>query len=237
MNKHSFPFSFFLFCATSVQHNYYSIVVLFYLYRELKEQKTLQDCLCTALQIRNDSSQSGLSVLQNQGYVLTLDYLLKMLSVHERQQCGMPVIISGETGVGKTFLLETLSKLYNHSYQQSLSLWREHLIEYMKQQLRSLISSPGDCTIVYSSWKTAEEFEDMLSSLCDAVKQNFLEKVFSWFRKMQKERNISNVFPLIQFLPASREIPQLFNTEVSNTAKKWNILFCTYIRKCDNSDT
>ena len=212
---------FFLFCATTVQHYYHSTVVLFYLYRELKEQKTLQDCLCTALQIRNDPSQSGLSVLQNQGYVLTLDYLLKMLSVHERQQCGMPVIISGETGVGKTFLLETLSKLYNHSYQQSLSLWREHLMEYMKQQLRSLIALPDEvCTIVYSNWKTAEQFEDMLSSLFDAVKQTFLERVLSWFHKMQKERNISNVFPLIQFLPVSREIPQLFDVEVRNTAKQ-----------------
>ena len=214
MNKYRFPFFFFLFCA---QHNYHSTVVLFYLYRELKEQKTLQECLCTALQIHNDSSQSGLSVLQNQGYVLTLDYLLKMLSVHERQQCGMPVIISGETGVGKTFLLETLSKLYNHSYQQSLSLWREYLMEYMKQQL---------CTIVCSNWKTAEQFEEMLSSLLDAVKQTFLERVLSWFHKMQKERNISNVFPLIQFLPVSREIPQVFDAEVRNTAKTPILCLC-----------
>ena len=209
---------FFLFCATNVQHNYHSTVVLFYLYRELKEQKTLQDCLCTALRIHNDSSQSGLSVLQNQGYVLTLDYLLKMLSVHERQQCGMPVIISGETGVGKTFLLETLSKLYNHSYQQSLSLWREYLMEYMKQQLRSLIASPDK---VCTTWKTAEQFEDMLSSSSDAGKQTFLERVLSWFHKMQKERNISNVFPLIQFLPISREIPGLFDAEVKNTKTRY----------------
>ena len=191
-------------------------MVLFYLHRELKEQKTLQECLCTALQIHNDPSQRGLSVLQNQDYVLTLDYLLKMLSVHERQQCGMPVIISGETGVGKTFLLETLSKLYSHSYQQSLSLWREYLMEYMTQQLRSLIASPDE---VCTTWKTAEHCEEMLSSLSDAVKQNFLERVLSWFCKMQKERNISNVFPLIQFFPVSREIPQIFDAEVRNTAK------------------
>ena len=216
----NFLYVFFCFVPTTVQHNYYNTLVLFYLYRELKEQKTLQDCLWTALQIRNDPSQSALSVLQNQGYVLTLDYLLKMLSVHERQQCGMPVVISGETGVGKTFLLETLSKLYNHSYQQSLSLWREYLMEYLKQQLRSLIASPDEvCTIVYSNWKTAEQFEDMLLSLFDAVKQKFLERVLSWFCKMQKERNISNVFPLIQFFPVSREIPSLFDAEVRNTAK------------------
>ena len=153
-----------------------------------------------------------------------------MLSVHERQQCGMPVIISGETGVGKTFLLETLSKLYNHSYQQSLSLWREYLMEYMKQQLRSLITSPDEvCTIVYSNWKTAEQFEDMLSSLFDAVKQKLLERVLTWFHKMQKERNIVNVFPLIEFLPVSREIPQLFDAEVRNNKKIKCLIL--YLRK------
>lgn len=38
-----------------------------------------------------------------------------MLNIHERYRCGMPVIIEGETGVGKTALLEMLSKLWNES--------------------------------------------------------------------------------------------------------------------------
>ena len=48
-------------------------------------------------------------------YVLTLDYTIKMLNIHERYKCGMPVIIEGETGVGKTALIEMLSKLWNQS--------------------------------------------------------------------------------------------------------------------------
>ena len=47
--------------------------------------------------------------------MLTLDYAVKMLSIHERRNCGIPVIINGETGVGKTFLLEMLSFLWNQS--------------------------------------------------------------------------------------------------------------------------
>ena len=190
-------------------------ITLFCLHRKLKDQKVLQKCLCTALQIRKDPSQSEISVLKNQGYVLTLDYLLKMLSVHERQQCGMPVVISGETGVGKTFLLETLSKLYNHSYQQSLSLWREHLLDYMKQLLPSLITSPDEVSdIVFSTWNTKESFEVMLSSLSSPVKEKFLEIVLQWFHRMQTEHDFIRVFPLIEFLNASREIPQLFDAEV-----------------------
>ena len=38
-----------------------------------------------------------------------------MLEIHERFQCGIPVVIEGETGVGKTALLEMLSVLWNQS--------------------------------------------------------------------------------------------------------------------------
>lgn len=47
-----------------------------------------------------------------------------MLNIHERLKCGMPVIIEGETGVGKTALIEMLSKLWNESL----------LLEWKKQQ-------------------------------------------------------------------------------------------------------
>ena len=38
-----------------------------------------------------------------------------MLQIHERMESGIPVIIEGETGVGKTALLEMLSILWNTS--------------------------------------------------------------------------------------------------------------------------
>ena len=40
---------------------------------------------------------------------------IQMLNIHERRQCGIPVIIEGETGVGKTALINMLSKLWNHA--------------------------------------------------------------------------------------------------------------------------
>ena len=39
-----------------------------------------------------------------------------MLDIHERMESGIPVIIEGETGVGKTALLEMLSILWNTSF-------------------------------------------------------------------------------------------------------------------------
>ena len=44
-----------------------------------------------------------------------------MLNIHERRECGIPVIIEGETGVGKTALISMLSKLWNHAL---ISEWR-----------------------------------------------------------------------------------------------------------------
>ena len=44
-----------------------------------------------------------------------------MLNIHERHECGIPVIIEGETGVGKTALINMLSKLWNHALT---SQWR-----------------------------------------------------------------------------------------------------------------
>ena len=45
-----------------------------------------------------------------------------MLSIHERRECGVPVIIKGETGVGKTALINMLSKLWNHAL---IDEWRK----------------------------------------------------------------------------------------------------------------
>ena len=53
-----------------------------------------------------------------------------MLNIHERYECGVPVIIEGETGVGKTALIKMLSKL-----------WNESLLHEWKKQRRILIES------------------------------------------------------------------------------------------------
>ena len=68
-----------------------------------------------------------LKIIDDNNYVLTLDYTLKMINIHERRECGMPVIIEGETGVGKTELLKMLSKLWNYSWEIQWSKQKEEL--------------------------------------------------------------------------------------------------------------
>lgn len=75
------------------------------------ERKTLDLAISRAMGIRLCDGRIGL--FDENDYVLTLDFALKMLNIHERRKCNVPVIIEGETGVGKTALIEMLSKLWN----------------------------------------------------------------------------------------------------------------------------
>ena len=52
-----------------------------------------------------------------------------------RCQCGVPVIIEGETGVGKTALVEMLSKLWNYSLLLEWRRKRSQLLDLMKRSL------------------------------------------------------------------------------------------------------
>ena len=44
-------------------------------------------------------------------YVLTVDNLIKMLAIQMRFRCGIPVVIMGETGCGKTRLIRYMCDL------------------------------------------------------------------------------------------------------------------------------
>ena len=114
--------------------------------RELYERETLDKYLARALSLPLSAvteevdlaiNEKGklvgktrykrLKIIDDHNYVMTLDYALKMINIHERRECGMPVIIEGETGVGKTELLKMLSKLWNYTYEVQLYEQKENL--------------------------------------------------------------------------------------------------------------
>ena len=47
----------------------------------------------------------------------------------------MPVIIEGETGVGKTALVEMLSRLWNHALLSQWKMRRNELVELLKDKI------------------------------------------------------------------------------------------------------
>lgn len=80
-----------------------------------------------------------LHIFDENEFVLTLDFALKMLNIHERRECKLPVILEGETGVGKTALIEMLSKL-----------WNAHLVTQFKGCKLSIIESIQQGQFAYS---------------------------------------------------------------------------------------
>ncbi len=85
------------------------------------------------------SSTERLTIIDESAYVLTLDFTIKMINIHERYMCGVPVIIEGETGVGKTKLIEMLSKLWNRSHLLEWKKVRRLLLESIKDGFNEIV--------------------------------------------------------------------------------------------------
>ena len=62
-------------------------------------------------------------------------FLPIILPLPTRYQCGMPVIIEGETGVGKTALVEMLFKLWNHALLGQWKRQRNRLLDFIRKKL------------------------------------------------------------------------------------------------------
>ena len=128
------------------------------------------------------SVQELQAVLSQSKYVLTLDYAVKMININERKLSGLPVVIQGETGVGKTCLLETLSKLWNLSSVESLSKIRTDISESFCQFLQDFLPTTHDQSAV-------AKINEVLAALSDLEKETLtlesLEFVLSMSRRKE----------------------------------------------------
>ena len=103
-------------------------------FSELYRREFLDKCISRALNIPLEGGR--LTAIDEENYVLTLDFTIKMLQIHERYECGEPVIIEGETGVGKTALIQMLSKLWNVSLAMELKRLKGRLLEFLHITLK-----------------------------------------------------------------------------------------------------
>ncbi|KAM7163185.1 E3 ubiquitin-protein ligase rnf213-alpha-like isoform 1-T1 [Macrochelys suwanniensis] len=88
-------------------------------FEDLSRQEQLET-LCSVFGVR--SSQDP-----DESYQLTLDNTMKMLAIHLRFQCGIPVIVMGETGCGKTKLVQFMCSLQRAGRDvQNMMLVRVH---------------------------------------------------------------------------------------------------------------
>ncbi|XP_066560678.1 E3 ubiquitin-protein ligase rnf213-alpha [Amia ocellicauda] len=112
-------------------------------------------------------------------YELTTDNILKMLAIHMRFRCGIPVIIMGETGCGKTRLIKFLCELRRMGANtQNMKLVKVHggtsaeLIYSKVAEAESIASTNKvdygfDSVLFFDEANTTEAVSCIKEILCD----------------------------------------------------------------------
>ncbi|KAM4802762.1 E3 ubiquitin-protein ligase RNF213-like [Urocitellus parryii] len=112
-------------------------------------------------------------------YELTMDNMLKILAIEMRFRCGIPVIIMGETGCGKTRLIKFLSDLRRAGTQaETMKLVKVHggtttamihskVLETEKTALSNKDSHQLDTILFFDEANTTEAISCIKEVLCD----------------------------------------------------------------------
>ncbi len=120
-------------CTDRYFELHFHVQCFLFIYSNLRSKPFLHKCLSRALNI--PLKEGCVEVVEDSAYVLTVDYTIKMLNIHERYHCGIPVILEGETGVGKTALLEMLRSLWNQSLFSRWRLEQSRLLDCLRMQV------------------------------------------------------------------------------------------------------
>ena len=154
-----------------LQTRLYGIHTTSTIFRELCSRKRLDSYLSRALSIPLDDD-GCLKIVDNSNYVLTLDFAIKMLNINERAECRVPVIIEGETGVGKTALVEMLSKLWNYSLSREWMVQRSRMMDVLIKKIT------GKCAHVYENGVCVPVF----LSVCHHSSGAVLKGIYGWYK-------------------------------------------------------
>jgi hypothetical protein len=99
--------------------------------RELQLRSTLDRFLSQALNLPLEGGR--LKCVDENNFVLTVDFTMKLLSIHERVACCTPCVIEGETGVSKTALTRMYSILRNAGVEKQVKLLNQQHLEDIVQ--------------------------------------------------------------------------------------------------------
>ncbi|XP_026134867.1 E3 ubiquitin-protein ligase rnf213-alpha-like isoform X3 [Carassius auratus] len=112
-------------------------------------------------------------------YELTTDNILKMLAIHMRFRCGIPVIIMGETGCGKTRLIKFLCEMHRCGVAtDNMKLVKVHggtssdmiytkVREAEAMALRNKLDYGFDSVLFFDEANTTEAISSIKEILCD----------------------------------------------------------------------
>lgn len=128
--------------------------------QDLAQRSTLDRFISQALNVplsTRDDGQIRISCIDDHSFVLTLDFTMKILSIHERIACRVPCIIEGETGVSKTALTKMYSILVNARVVAEGKISTEKELEKFELRLTEM-GFPCSCGDVTSSYDRLQRF-------------------------------------------------------------------------------
>ncbi|UJR16744.1 hypothetical protein I4U23_003644 [Adineta vaga] len=90
---------------------------------EFLNRNRFLECLSWLVNTKYETCEQ---IMNQMKFILTENFAYKLFHIHERKLTSLPLIIEGDTGIGKTYLLKFYSLLVNaniqHSYDQTIFL-------------------------------------------------------------------------------------------------------------------
>lgn len=157
---------------------------------ELNQRGTLDRFLSQAMNIPLTTMSSGdlrLKCIEDSGFVLTLDFTMKLLNIHERVSCNLPCVIEGETGVSKTALTNMYAILRNASVQSEATESANSTLAEVEQELAK------DGIPLGNGKTTLSRLEDVLASAAKRSIGDETEeagRLFTLLRAKQENRSV-----------------------------------------------
>ena len=124
--------------------------------------------------------------IANMGFVLTKEYAFKLIQIHERKLTRVPIVIEGETGVGKTFLFQFYANLMFSSFRNMYGQYYEHIIPRIHNLLCNwfhsiIVDDPGYPVL------TLEQLKNKLQDKEDHIDFSLLWNLLLNLEEKQKE--------------------------------------------------
>ena len=207
---------------SDVRADFNSIGINIPSHTDLGTRKRLEELLAHAISIEKTETISKL--IEEEEYVLTVDFLLKMLNIHERRMCKYPVVLVGETGVGKTKLLEFLSKLWNKTLHAAYYKALDSIIDILKKRINQIFYPEQNLAPTTTSLEILLALNDAISSRTVPTYETTLKCCVELYEEIMKPLEGFCRTPAFNLLKIDRVIAEqavkFYNPE--NTARFLN---------------
>eukprot|EP00978_Attheya_sp_CCMP212_P019243 scaffold53665_cov59-Attheya_sp.AAC.6 len=132
---------------------------------DLLQRSTLDRFISQAMSIplQERDGEMRLACVDDNNFVLTLDFAVKLLNIHERVACKVPCIMEGETGVSKTALTKMYSILSNSAFQTDANISTAAALCEIESDLRQRLNIEELSSIdVYDTPSILERLSELI---------------------------------------------------------------------------